>query len=263
MDANTLIANNAQKPLVAKTINMPAGYIDDYHRHSWHQIVFPVAGLLQSNIERHSVVLPHNALLYIPAGICHKSVAITHTEFVALYLNPAAQTPFEHSPKSCLVTPFLKELVLLLLNTAEHTDSEATSNLLRVLNDQVKAALHYEIPLLLPTDRRIQAIFEALIKAPSTRLTLAQWATHVGASERTLSRLFAKEFNRSFSAWRQHLRLVLSLELLTTRRSINDIALSLGFASDAAYIQAFKSLFMSTPHRYRHSELQTKVTHCL
>ncbi|TQF66661.1 AraC family transcriptional regulator [Pseudoalteromonas luteoviolacea] len=263
MDANTLIAKNAHTQLLAKKMSMPSGYLDDYHQHPWHQIIFPVSGLLQSDIENRSVVLPHNALLYIPAGTRHKSVAITHTQFVALYLNPIGQTPFGKSPKSCLVTPFFKELVLLLLNNADVLDCDTTSNLLRVLNDQINTASNYEIPLLKPTDRRTLTIFEALLNAPDTRLTLVQWAKRVGASERTLSRLFAKEFNQSFSAWRQHLRLVLSLELLTTTRSIHDIALSLGFASDTAYIRAFKSLFISTPHKYRNSVLQVKTTHSL
>ncbi|MBQ4813660.1 helix-turn-helix transcriptional regulator [Pseudoalteromonas luteoviolacea] len=260
MDANTLINLNAHKQLVAKSISMPAGYLDDYHQHPWHQVIFPVSGLLQSDIGDLSMVVPHNALLFIPAGTSHKSVAVTQTEFVALYLNPTAKVPFCRTLKSCLVTPFFKELVLLLLKTADELDNRAISNLLRVLNDQINSAANYEIPLLKPTDRRILAIFEQLIEQPATQLTLVKWAQQVGASERTLSRLFAKEFNQSFSAWRQHLRLVLSLGLLTTPRSIQDIALSLGFASDAAYIQAFKALFLSTPHKYRNSVLQAKTT---
>ncbi|KZX01133.1 AraC family transcriptional regulator [Pseudoalteromonas luteoviolacea] len=263
MNANTLISINEQKQLVAKTISMPASYLDDYHQHPWHQVIFPVSGLLQSEIDNRRVVVPHNALLYIPAGTPHKSVAFTRTEFAALYLNPTSKVTFCHAPKSCLVTPFFKELVLLLLKKADAPDNNATSNLLHVLNDQITAAANYEIPLLKPKDRRTLAIFEGLIDQPATRLTLAQWAQQVGASERTLSRLFAKEFNQSFRAWRQHLRLVLSLELLTTTRSIQDIALSLGFASDAAYISAFKALFVSTPHTYRNGVLQAKTVYSL
>ncbi|KZN67954.1 AraC family transcriptional regulator [Pseudoalteromonas luteoviolacea] len=263
MDANTLIDINQQKQLLAKTISMPAGYLDDYHQHPWHQIIFPVSGLLQSEIDKRRVVVPHNALLYIPAGTPHKSVAFTHTEFSSLYLNPASKVTFCHAPKSCLVTPFFKELVLLLLKQADAHDNKATENLLRVLNDQIIAAANYDIPLLKPKDRRTLAIFEGLIDQPATRLTLAQWALQVGASERTLSRLFAKEFNQSFRAWRQHLRLVLSLELLSTNCSIQNIALNLGFASDAAYISAFKALFLNTPHKYRQFMLQTKTARSL
>lgn len=65
----------------------------------------------------------------------------------------------------------------------------------------------------------------------------------------------AKEFNQSFSLWRQNIRLVLSLQLLASDQSIQAIALDLGYASDSAYINAFKRLFAQTPNQYRKHNL--------
>ncbi|MFW8281623.1 helix-turn-helix domain-containing protein, partial [Klebsiella pneumoniae] len=79
-------------------------------------------------------------------------------------------------------------------------------------------------------------------------------------SERTLSRLCSKEFSMSFSLWRQNIRLVLSLKLLSTNKTIQDIAMELGYASDSTYIYAFKKVFNKTPSKYRSECLEFGLT---
>ncbi|SHO55025.1 HTH-type transcriptional repressor of iron proteins A [Vibrio quintilis] len=250
---------------------MPSHYIDDRHTHPWHQIIFPLTGLLQSEFtppeiekekdnEDRRVIVPHNAMLFIPANTAHKSVAVTDTQFLAVYLNPAGVVTYPTQPKSCRVTPFIKELILLLFDENPHYQAEnILTGLLTVLSDQIDIATTYEIPLLIPSDRRLQSIFTQLQKQPDLKLSLAEWATKAGASERTLSRLCAKEFHQSFALWRQNIRLVLSLRLLDSGRSIQEIALESGYTSDSAYIHAFKGIFGLTPSRYRRDHLSPRA----
>lgn len=261
MPANEKIALFSHHQMVSKTIDMQAHYIDDWHTHPWHQVIFPVSGLLQSTIEQNTVIVPHNAMLYIPANTRHKSVAVTHTQFLTLYLNPNHTVSFSSTLKSCFITPFLKSLILLLIDHAHCNNTEQMlSNLLIVLRDQITIANPYEIPLLIPSDRRLMSIFIQLQKQPDSALTLTQWAEKVGASGRTLSRLCSKEFGQSFSSWRQHIKLVLSLQLLESPLSIQSIAIELGYHSDSAFIHAFKSIFTQTPSQYRKSHLSHSGT---
>ncbi|MCG9769081.1 AraC family transcriptional regulator [Pseudoalteromonas piscicida] len=260
MQANDLIKGSSDKQIVTKTINMASGYIDDFHSHSWHQIVFPLQGLLQSSIGDKSGIVPHNGMLYIPANTVHKSIAITDTQFLAIYLNPDKYVQYGDEPKSCLVTPFIKALILLLFENETLTQAESNiTHLLTVLRDQIEIANRYEIPLLIPTDKRLLSIFLQLKEQPDLPFTLKEWATKVGASERTLSRLCSREFSQSFSRWRQNVRLVLSLQLLGSQKSIQEIAIELGYASDSAFVQAFKKLFNQTPRKYRIANLQHNV----
>ncbi|MFP3350271.1 AraC family transcriptional regulator [Pseudoalteromonas sp. SIMBA_153] len=256
MNANELIEKHATNQFITKEIDMSSSYVDDYHSHSWHQIIFPYSGLLQSSIENKRIVVPHNALLYIPASTIHKSIAVTDTKFLAVYLNPNNTIEYSNELKSCLLTPFVKELILLLFNNTEiEQPAEELTNLLTVFRDQIAMANSYEIPLLIPKDRRLMSIFSQLHKQPSLKLTAQDWSVKVGASQRTLSRICAKEFNQSFSLWRQNIKLVLSLHLLASNKSIQEIALDLGYASDSAYIHAFKNLFAETPNKYRKNSL--------
>lgn len=261
MNANDLIEELPNAQIITKTTHMPSGYVDDFHLHPWHQVIFPLTGLLQSSINDKCAIVPHNAMLYIPANTPHKSVAVTETQFLAIYLNPNKFVQYGTEPKSCLVTSFIKELILLLFEN-ELTPQPDTSltHLLLVLRDQIAIANSYDIPLLIPTDKRLLSIFKQLKQQPDLPFTLKEWARKAGASERTLSRLCAKEFSQSFSLWRQNIRLVLSLQLLDSNRSIQDIALELGYASDSAYIYAFKKLFNQTPSKYRSDSLAHGLT---
>ncbi|WP_068718555.1 AraC family transcriptional regulator [Vibrio tritonius] len=260
MLANELIKTLPERQFLTKDMLMTAGYLDDWHEHSWHQIVFPVKGLLQSNIDDICTVVPHNAMLFIPSDRIHKSVAITDTEFLAIYLNPNQSVDYPAQPKSCLVSPFIKELILLLFQQSSTSSSDSSiTNLLTVLRDQIVIAPNYEIPLLIPRDKRLLAIFSQLKEQPDTPFTLKEWAKQVGASERTLSRLCANEFGQSFSLWRQHVRLVLSLQLLDSNLTVQDIALELGYGSDSAYIYAFKKMFNQTPSKYRNDSFGHRV----
>jgi AraC-like DNA-binding protein len=97
--------------------------------------------------------------------------------------------------------------------------------------------------------------FLQLKQQPDLPYTLKEWAKKVAASERTLSRLCSREFSQSFALWRQNIRLVLSLQLLGSKMSIQEISLELRYASDSAYVQAFKKLFKQTPRKYRTANL--------
>lgn len=258
MNANDLIEQFPNQQLITKSTRMAAGYIDDFHSHPWHQIVFPVKGLLQSNIGDTCAIVPHNGMLYIPSNTVHKSVAVTDTVFLAVYLNPDKFIQYSDRPKSCQVSSFMKELLLTLFDAPTLSQSESNvSNLLTVLRDQIEMAHSYEIPLLMPKDKRLLSIFSQLKQQPDLPYTLKEWAPKVGASERTLSRLCSKEFSQSFARWRQNIRLVLSLQMLDTDMSIQTIATSLGYSSDSAYTYAFKKTFNQTPSSYRRQLLKS------
>ncbi len=261
MLANEQILRSEGSQFITKAIDMPPNYIDDWHTHQWHQIVFPLTGLLQTNIDVKSFIVPHNGLLYIPANTIHRSVAVTNTKFLAIYLNPNTIVEYRDELKSCLVTPFLKTLILELFDEKSTQNTQNTfTNLLTVLRDQIELAKNFNIPILIPRDRRLLSIFHQLQNQPNLAFTLAQWAIKVGASERTLSRVCAKEFNQSFSSWRQNVRLVLSLQLLNKNISILEIAMDLGYKSDSSFIYAFKQLFLKTPNRYRKEYLSQHIT---
>ncbi len=47
---------------LVKTIDMPKGYIDAMHQHTWHQVIFPLKGLLQTQTELSTPCAAHISL---------------------------------------------------------------------------------------------------------------------------------------------------------------------------------------------------------
>lgn len=265
--ANILISEQSDFPVIIKMETMKKGYVDEWHKHPWHQIVFPFEGILQTIVANRQWVVPHNGMLFIPANTYHESFVMAETKFIGIYLNPDTSSNISShinvdqlkQTKAISVTPFLRELILHInccvnssVNSA-HSSKKEILNLVDVLVDQICDSDTYDMTLLLPRDRRLMQIFKTLMENPQLDTKLSAWAKKVGASERTLSRLFMKELGMSFPLWRQHLRLVSSLSLLATHCSIQEVAYEVGYHSDSSFIYAFKNVFKQTPQQYRHN----------
>lgn len=80
---------------------------------------------------------------------------------------------------------------------------------------------------------------------------LNELAAEVGASERTLHRIFVKETGLSYQQWRQQARLMLAIELLSTNLPITHIAHQLDFSSISAFIEFFKQKMTITPKKFQ------------
>jgi AraC-like DNA-binding protein len=85
---------------------------------------------------------------------------------------------------------------------------------------------------------------------PAVRFTIEEWGARVGASNRTLSRLFQSETGMSFVRWRQQLHVGLALQRLASGESVTNIAIDLGYESTSAFIAMFRRMLGTTPARY-------------
>lgn len=253
--ANLLIREQADFQVVAKVEKMKRGYVDKWHKHPWHQIIFPFEGLLQTRVADSQFIIPHSGMLFIPENTSHESFVMTDTQFIGIYLNPQMNINCPLITKAISVTTFLRELILYINHSVTNSSLSETeiSRLLAVLIDQVCGGEPCNMTLLLPSDKRLMLIFKALMDNPQLNTKLSDWAKQVGASERTLSRLFTKEFGMSFPVWRQQLRLISSLSLLETNLSVQQVSFNVGYNSDSSFIYAFKGLFKQTPQQYRNS----------
>jgi methylphosphotriester-DNA--protein-cysteine methyltransferase len=77
----------------------------------------------------------------------------------------------------------------------------------------------------------------------------------VGASERTLSRLFRQEAGMTFPQWRTQFRLQHALVLLADRTPVTTTALACGWSNPSAFIETFRRAFGATPGKFYDSGL--------
>ena len=82
-----------------------------------------------------------------------------------------------------------------------------------------------------------------------TRLqVLAQQAN---MTERTLARCCLKELGMSLNEWRQRLKVIKAMSMLTAGKKVESIALDLGYANASAFINMFKRWMNLTPDQFR------------
>ena len=90
-----------------------------------------------------------------------------------------------------------------------------------------------------------------LRETPAENATLAELGRTIGASPRTLSRLFRDELGMTFHEWRTQLRIYHALVLLADGHDTIHTAYACGWASPSSFIAAFTRVIGTTPGRYR------------
>jgi len=137
--------------------------------------------------------------------------------------------------------------------TAPGYSPSSRSRLHRVLVDELLEAHEQPLHLPEPRDDRLQAIARRLYETPADNATLAELGRTIGASTRTLSRLFRNELGMTFYEWRTQLRIYHALVLLAEGHDATHTAHACGWANPSGFIAAFTHIVGTTPGRYRTS----------
>ncbi|WP_344828449.1 helix-turn-helix transcriptional regulator [Actinocorallia longicatena] len=216
----------------------------DWHHHADHQLIYPRRGVLRVSTAEAVWAVPPQRAVWLPALVPHAHEAHGPTDLrcVIFAENPLAL----RRPTVMAVSPLLAEVVAAL--TAEDAPGpERRRNLQRVALDELRPVEGLTVRLPTPADARLRDVAALLEADPATPRTLAELGAEVGASERTLSRLFRAETGMSFPQWRTQLRLHHSLTLLARGSSVTAVAADCGYNGPSAFIHAFRTAFGTTP----------------
>jgi len=221
------------------------------HAHPFGQLVHAAAGVMRVWTRRGTWVVPPGRAVWIPAEVEHDVQMVTSVAMRTVYVLSGV---LPGAPAESCVVPvpaLLRELILEALRLPRpYPLGGSEERLFRVLLDQVSFREVVPLHLPMPTSPALARIAAGLRSDPSDSRTLGAWAKANATSARTLARNFRKETGLSFGAWRAQLRLMRALELLALRRSVTDIALSLGYEGTSAFISAFRRHLGKTPARY-------------
>jgi AraC-like DNA-binding protein len=72
----------------------------------------------------------------------------------------------------------------------------------------------------------------------------------VGASARTIERIFIRETDLTFRQWRQQARLLQAVLYLAEGRSVTEVAFDVGYASQSAFTYMFRCALGVAPRHY-------------
>lgn len=222
------------------------------HSHPYNQLIYATEGCMKiMSVDKYWVIPPQRGV-WVPAGIEHEVIALTNVLMKTLYINRYKRVPFNKN-QCCVISisPLVRELIDFASNYKDSYNCNGSeARLLRVLQDQL-ALLSVE-PLMLPKlqDNRLKKIAAILQQNPGDNRNLSDWGNKVGASSRTLTRLFLKNTAMTFQRWRTQFRLLKSIELLAQQKTIQQISEQLGYASPGTFIYRFRKELGVTPKRY-------------
>ena len=229
-------------------------------------MVYAARGVLSVHTERGASIVPANRAAWIPAGFTHYHRAHGHTDMRIEFLPPSLARLLPGHPAVFLASDLAREILLTLTGprnydraardadrAARDWDRPARARLRRVLVDELHEALEQPLQLPEPHDDRLLAIAQMLYKEPADNTSLAELGQTIGASARTLSRLFRNDLGMTFYEWRTQLRIYHALVLLADGHDTTHVAHACGWANPSSFIAAFTSIIGTTPGRHRTS----------
>lgn len=235
-------------PVRVRSRPMAAGVRISQHTHAWAQLAYASRGVLRMTTPGTTWMVPPSRAIWIPPYVTHE-VAIVEDAFLrTLYVDESVIPPGLDECRVVEVSGLLREAIAAL---DERGIAPARERLLGSLAlDEITRSAPLPLAVPMPEEKRLRALCEALLADPAGPGSLEYWAAHVGASTRTIARLFRQELGVSFSQWRQQAVLARAIPLLNQGRPMALVAQELGYQSQSAFSAMFRRAFGESPRAF-------------
>ena len=238
---------SATEPVTVNVRTLPPDVVVPSHHHPWAQLAYPIRGAIRICAAGTAWIVPANRAVWIPPEIDHDVTVLGAVELRTLYISSAAAPlPLD----ACTVVDVSPLLRALCEAIAEGIGDTRHHLMMQLALEEMRIARPLSLGLPLPRDRRLKTLCDALMADPADGRGLAEWAEQVGASERTLARLFQSELDTSFGAWRQQLRLARAVDEISRGLPVAQVAATVGYASQAAFSAMFSRALGVPPSRF-------------
>ncbi len=246
----------------------PAGKKVKEHTHHFGQLTIILQGTMTIKTREGWWLVPPGLSVWIPSGISHMSSYSEDSKIILIELDSHDLDTTGKQCRPIVVSDLLKELAceaVRIFSTTEQItgDDQLTLELISKMMVLHIRRSNARPSLFIPggTDKRLRKATELMHANISEELTLAFVASKSNTSERTLSRLFTIETGMSFRRWRQHLKLVVAVDLLSHGETITNVAFELGYASASSFTSLFTRALGIPPRKYMQRAQKTSSGH--
>lgn len=253
-----------ERPVRVRGRNLAADTHLEPHRHDWGQLTYCDRGVMQVSAQAPqevSYIVPPSRAVWVPPRALHAVTVIEAAQLRTLYVCAAALPAAWGSSRVIRVSALLRELIAALDAEAAHSRDAASTPtpreqaLTALLLDEISRADTEPLGVPLPDpergDKRLRTLCHAVLREHDTRRTLAEWAHRVGASERTLARLFREELGLGWLQWRQQVVIAQALPRLARGEPVATVAADSGYESLSAFSAMFRTAMGHPPSHYQ------------
>jgi len=229
----------------------PTGSYVEPHSHPRGQLLYATSGLMRAATEKGIWLLPPQRGLWIPPNVVHDQRMLSPTRMRTIYVEAGTAARLGDRCRTIEVSPLLRELILsLVMEPIEYALNARNGHIVALILHELETARAMALEIPWPKDRRLLMICEAVLNAPHAQMTIEHWSQSVGASSRTLIRLFIKETGQTFRQWVQQVRLAEALTRLENGAPVAAVANDLGYASPSAFAAMFRKTLGQSPSEY-------------
>ncbi len=239
------------RPVGGMARDLPDRFFIDDHEHVRGQLIYASSGSIVVTTSKGTWVVPPLRAVWVPPGVRHCMQAVGAIEMRTLYFDPA------HSPLAtgdcCVVSvsALLRELTAEVTRMPlDYALTGRDAAVVDLLFHEIRPVGVEPLHLPMPSDERIARICRWILANPAEETSVAAWSKVVGASERTIIRLFPEQTGMTFTRWRQQARLLEAVQMLSANRPVTDIASSLGYDSTSAFSAMFRKALGCTPTEF-------------
>ncbi|PLZ04019.1 AraC family transcriptional regulator [Burkholderia sp. WAC0059] len=267
------------RKVIAQSIDYADGTHEIAHVHHRAQLVYATTGIVRATTPFGLWMLTPGHALLIGSQVEHELHMVGQVSMRTLYIDPDALPKDRSECRMIPVDALLRASILGMFDPAlddagdgadkadkagveaadRGTGGSAASGsvrdtllvplVLRLVQLACERAPDARLPL--PGHARLRRICERLIAQPASNDTLEDWADEVGASARTVARLFRQETGMTFGQWREQLRLADAMSKLSVGHPVARIAQHLGYADVRTFSVMFRRAFGCTPQQFR------------
>ncbi|MCW8335342.1 AraC family transcriptional regulator [Vibrio paucivorans] len=220
------------------------------HSHCKAQLLFAPQGCMTITLDNTQCILPPTRAAWIPAGVKHCARMNNVVAYRSLYFDQSVSPELEHQVKVFDVSPLFVALIERMAFWPWDIPDKLTTNTVALFFEELASLKEQHLSLPMPTDRRLIPWLSRLQIGDAIVPQLNTLSQTIGASGKTITRIFAKETGMPYQNWRQRWRLQKSIEMLSSGLQVNDVAYQLEFSSDSAFIAFFKQQTGLTPLQY-------------
>lgn len=220
------------------------------HQHQKNQLLFAASGCMSISLDGATCILPPTRAAWIPAGVNHFAKMNNVVAYRSLYFDPGLCLDLPNSLTVFSINPLLRELIERMAFWEWDKPREEQKNTIALFCEELKVAPQVSMALPLPKDRRLQKWLKGVVEERYLPQPLNQIALFVGASTKTVTRIFVKETGMPYQSWRQQWRLFMAIKYLSEGKSVADVGSELGFSSDSAFVSFFRQQTGDTPGKY-------------
>ena len=239
----------AMPRVLGAAIDYQAGTELARHSHAVGQLIYAAIGSMTVRTEEGVFIVPPLMAVWVAPGVTHAITMRNRVAMRTLYFRLDALPLPDRRCGVLRVSPLLRELILARI-TEPSTERPRGGALDSLIADEIQTTAFEPLALRAPNDRRVRQIVTTLLEEPTNPRSLADWSRAVGASPRTIERIFLRETHLTFRQWRRQARLLQAVLYLAGGRSVTTVAFDVGYASQSAFTYMFRCALGVAPRHY-------------